>query len=102
MDVVLRDLQYAPAILQPGRIAGTEGMVKLIADVAKKAGVNVFRRFALMRHWNRDDNIPIDQMIDGNDPSHLQQSDWCTQCVAQALETLISDAAARATPVVSS
>lgn len=50
----------------------------------KKAGVNVFRRFALMRHWNRDCNIPIDQMI--NHGEHLHQSDWCTNCVAQALD----------------
>jgi hypothetical protein len=42
MDVVLMDLQYAPAILAPGKIAGTECMVKLIADAARKAGVNVF------------------------------------------------------------
>jgi hypothetical protein len=102
MDVVLMDMQYAPAILQPGRILGTEGMVKLIADVAKRAGVNIFRRFALMRHWNRDSNIPIEQMIDPTDGSHLHQSEWSTNCVARALDALIADAVARATPVVSS
>ena len=100
MDVVLMDLQYAPAIILPGRIAGTECMVKLIADVAKKAGVNVFRRFALMRHWKRDRNISFDQMIDRADGEHLHQSDWCTHCVAQALDALIFDAVTRATPVI--
>jgi hypothetical protein len=100
MDVVLMDLQYAPAILQPGKIAGTECMVKLIADVAEKAGVNVFRRFALMRHWNKDDNIPFDQMINQDDGEHLHQSDWCTNCVAQALDALILDGVARATPII--
>jgi hypothetical protein len=100
MDVVLMDLQYAPAILQPGKIAGTECMVRLIAEVAKRAGVNVFRRFALMRHWNKDRNIPIDQMIDPTDPSHLHQSEWCTSCITAALEALIADGAARATPVI--
>jgi hypothetical protein len=98
MDVVLMDLQYAPALIGPGKIAGTESMVRLIANAAKKAGVNVFRRFALMRHWNRDCNIPIDQMINRNDGEHLHQSDWCTHCVAQALNALISDAVTRATP----
>jgi hypothetical protein len=102
MDVVLMDLQYAPAILQPGRILGTECMVKLIADAARVAGVNVFRRFALMRHWNRDSNIPVDQMIDSTDPSHLHLSEWSTNCIARALDALIADAVARATPVVSS
>jgi acyl-CoA thioesterase I len=100
MDVVMMDLQYAPAILLPGKILGTEYMVGLIGEAAKKAGVNVFRRFALMRHWNRDSGIPIDQMINRDDPTHLHQSDWCTGCIAQALDTLIADGVARATPVI--
>jgi hypothetical protein len=100
MDVVLMDLQYAPAILLPGKIAGTQCMVKLIAESAKKASVNVFRRFALMRHWNRDDKIPMDQMITNDDGKNLHQSDWCTNCVVQALDTLIADATARAYPVI--
>jgi hypothetical protein len=100
MDVVLMDLQFAPAILLPGKIAGTECMVKLIAEAAKKAGANVFRRFALMRHWNKDCNIPIDQMINRDDDKHLHQSDWCTNCVVRALDVLIAEAAARAYPVI--
>jgi hypothetical protein len=100
MDVVLMDLQYAPAILLPGKIAGTERMVKLIAEGAKKAGINVFRRFALMRHWNKDCDIPIEQMINRDDDKHLHQSDWCTNCVVQALDALIADAAARAYPAI--
>jgi GDSL-like lipase/acylhydrolase family protein len=100
MDVVLMDLQYAPAILLPGKIAGTECMVRLIADVAEKAGVNVFRRFALMRHWNKDDNIAFDQLINTADDKHLHQSEWCTNCVTQALDALISDGLARAVPVI--
>jgi hypothetical protein len=99
MDVVLMDLQYAPAIIVPGKIAGTQSIVKLIAESAKKAGVNVFRRFALMRHWNRDRNIPIDQMITNDDGLNLHQSEWCTNCVVQALDSLIADATARAYPV---
>jgi hypothetical protein len=98
MDVVLMDLQYAPAILVPGKIAGTECMVKLIDDVARKAGVNVFRRFALMRHWIKDCSISIDQVI--NPADHLHQTEWSTNCVVQALDASISDAVARATPVI--
>lgn len=100
MDVVLMDLQYAPAILVPGKIAGTQRMVKLIAESAKKSGVNVFRRFALMRHWNRDRNIPFEQMISNDDGLNLHQSDWCTNCVVQTLDSLISDAVARAYPII--
>lgn len=97
MDVVLMDLQYAPAILQPGKIAGTRCMVNLIADAAARAGVNLFRRFDLMRHWNKDRNIPIDQMIESDG---LHQTDWCTGCVVRALDALIADAVARAYPVI--
>jgi hypothetical protein len=100
MDVVLMDLQYAPAILVPGKIAGTQSMVKLIAESAKKAGVNVFRRFAVMRHWNKDGNIPFEQMINNDDGLNLHQSEWCTNCVARALDNLIADATARAYPVI--
>jgi hypothetical protein len=98
MDVVLMDLQYAPAILVPGKIVGTECMVKLIAEAAKNAGVNVFRRFALMRYWNKDCNIPIDRMI--NSADHLHQTEWSTNCVVQALEASITEATARSTPVI--
>jgi acyl-CoA thioesterase I len=98
MDVVLMDLQYAPAILKPGKIAGTRCMVDLIADGAARAGVNRFRRFDLMQYWNQDRNIPIDQMI--NPADGLHQTDWCTGCVVQALDALIADAVARAYPVI--
>ena len=98
MDVVLMDLQYAPIILGPGKVFGTERMVKLIEDAAKKAGANVFRRFALMRHWNQDRGIHIDQMI--NPADGLHQTEWSTSCIAKALDALVSDAAARAYPVI--
>jgi acyl-CoA thioesterase-1 len=97
MDVVLMDLQYAPAILRQGKILGAQCMVSLIADAAARAGVNLFRRFDLMQHWNKDRNIPIDQMIERDG---LHQTDWCTGCVAQALDALITDAVARAYPVI--
>jgi lysophospholipase L1-like esterase len=98
MDVVLMDLQYASAIRGPGRIFGTERMVRLIADAADRAGVNLFRRFALMRHWVKDGNVPIDQLI--NPADGLHQTELCTGWVTQALDTLISDAVARAYPPV--
>jgi hypothetical protein len=98
MDVVLMDLQYAPIILGPGKAFGTERMVKLIADAAKNAEANVFRRFALMRHWNQDRGIHIDQMI--NPADGLHQTEWSTNCLAKALEALILDATARAYPVI--
>jgi len=95
MDVVLIDLQYAPAILGPGKIDRTKRMVELIAEAAKKASVNVFRRFALMRHWREVDKISPDLLIA---PDGLHQTDWSTNCVTQALDTAIAQAAVRGTP----
>jgi hypothetical protein len=93
MDVVLMDLQYAPAVLKPDTIAATKRMVALIADAAAKANVNLFRRFALMRHWNLDDQIPFDQMIGNFDGNELHQNNWSYNCVAEALTVAIAGAA---------
>ena len=94
MDVVLIDLQFAPAILGP-KNADTERMVKLIAEAANNARVNVFRRFALMRKWSEDDKIPPDLII-GSDGLH--QTEWSTNCVTRALDGAIADAVARGNP----
>ncbi len=47
-DVVLMDLQYAPGVLASPAHAT---MVKLIAEVAERNRVGLFRRFEIMRHW---------------------------------------------------
>jgi acyl-CoA thioesterase I len=93
MDVLLMDLQYAPAILKPEKIEATERMISLIAAAAGKASVNLFCRFALMQHWHVVDGIPFAQMIDPTDGDQLHQSDWSTEGVAQALSGAIVKAA---------
>ena len=98
MDVVLMDLQYAPAITSSLKMAGTERMVALIAEAATKASVNVFRRLPDAT-WIRDLGIPIDQLIDPTDPQHLHQSEPCTAFVVQALDLLIADAVKPGTPI---
>ena len=47
-DVVLMDLQYAPRVV--ARPAYVE-MERLIAEVAERTGVGLFRRFEIMQHW---------------------------------------------------
>ena len=93
IDVVLMDLQFAPAMLQPNTTAAAETMASLIAAEAEKAGVNVFPRFALMKHWRRDKNILFNRLIDPTDDSQLHQSEWSTGCVAQAFAGSIIEAA---------
>jgi lysophospholipase L1-like esterase len=100
MDVVLMDLQYAPAILSENRIKAAEQMVNLIADAAEaNPPVNLFRRFDLMRRWHEVEKSSFDRMIDPSDSDRLHQSDWSARRIGQALCEVIVDAATR--PVTS-
>jgi acyl-CoA thioesterase I len=92
MDVVLMDLQYTTAVVKPEKIKLAEQTVAMIAAAAEKAGVNVFRRFALMRRWCVDGGIPMAELIDPTDQSLLHMSDWATNCVTQALYSAIEGA----------
>ena len=92
MDVVLIDPQYVPAMLFDGKAEASERMVSLISDAAKAAKVNLFRRWALMRHWHVHNEIGLDRMFDPSDPDKLHQSDWSTLRFAQALRDAITTA----------
>jgi hypothetical protein len=85
-DVVLMDLQYTTAVVEPAERRGlADKMVKIISDAAAKAGVNVFRRFELMQHWVVQDGIDIKDLIRDGDDSKLHMSDWATSCSTRAL-----------------
>jgi len=85
-DVVLMDLQYATAVVVPDeKKRFAIDMVARISAAAEKAGVNVFRRFALMQHWNLEDGIAMEELIRQDDPNHLHMSDWATNCITRAL-----------------
>jgi hypothetical protein len=92
MDVLLIDPQYVPAMLFDGKAEASERMVSLISDAAKAANVNLFRRWALMRHWHVHNNIGFDRMFDPTDPDKLHQSNWSTRRFAQALRDAITTA----------
>jgi len=92
MDVVLMDMQYAPALVGADKIKLAERMGSLISTAADRAGVNLFRRFDLMRRWRVDDNIPFEDMIWNGDGLNLHQNDWSTRCVTQALDSAIAGA----------
>jgi len=98
MDVVLIDPQYVTALLLDDKADAAERMVSLIAQAAERAKVSVFHRWALMRHWHVEDNIPFERLIDPTDSDDkLHQSDWSTQRVSIALCEAISKAPAAAT-----
>ncbi|MBR1009971.1 SGNH/GDSL hydrolase family protein [Bradyrhizobium diazoefficiens] len=86
-DVVLMNLQFAPALLdqQEAPTPETQQMLDIIATIARNSGVALFRRFEIMRYWHVDRGIPFDQMISNFDGNWLHQNDWSYKCVASAL-----------------
>ncbi|MCA6107328.1 SGNH/GDSL hydrolase family protein [Bradyrhizobium cenepequi] len=92
MDVLLIDPQYVPAMLLDDKAELSERMVSLIAAVAETAGVNVFRRWALMRHWHVQNNIGFDRMLDPTDGDRLHQSDGSMLRISRGLAEVIRKA----------
>jgi len=108
IDVILMDLQYTRKILDintdskarghtgpDGTNMGFADDIELrIESVAQRAGVNLFKRWALMQQWVADRiGIDVDDLTDPDDTSdHLHMSEWATACVSRALFGAIDDA----------
>jgi hypothetical protein len=56
-----------------------------IARTAEAAGVNVFRRFDLMRYWVVHDGLSIEDVVRQGDQLRLHMSEFATNCVITAL-----------------
>jgi acyl-CoA thioesterase-1 len=92
-DVVLIDPQYAPRVLaRPTH----DQMLDLLKQTARVEAVNLFERFALMRHWHEVEKMPFEAFLS---PDELHMNDFSYGCVARALGGAISEALTR--PVLS-
>jgi hypothetical protein len=89
-DVMLMDSQYTTA-MKDDKADASEQMMSLIAAAAEKFEINLFRRWALMRHWHIHDNVALADMIDPSDEDQLHQNDWSTMQVSKALFGAIKD-----------
>jgi hypothetical protein len=98
IDVVLIDPQYVPAMLLDDRAEDSEKIVRLISEAAERERVNLFHRWALMRHWHVQNNISFERMLDPTDPDKLHQSDASTQRLSRGLCDTILKAVAAAPP----
>ena len=98
IDVILMDLQYVPALLTPAKAGATHAMVEAIGDIAHKKGVNVFRRFELMKGWHDIARISFDRLVDPGDDSRLHASDWTTDQMTWQLTGAINTAVNQAPP----
>ena len=93
MDVVLIDPQYTTAMLLDARAEDSERMVSLISAAAERANVNLFHRWALMRHWHVHNSISFERLIDPTDPDKLHLSDASTLRFSKGLRDTILKAA---------
>ena len=93
-DVILMDLQYVPALLTPAKKDKAIAMVKAISELARDAGVdagvNVFRRFVLMKGLYEVEQVSFDRMVDPEDEHRLHDSDWTAHRVAWAMKLAIA------------
>ena len=88
-DVVLIDPQFAPkVIVKPD----AEQMVALISSTAKQAGVDLFRRYDLMKRWREQDHLAFESFV-SRDGLHM--NDWSYACMAKGLGLAIAEAATR-------
>ncbi|HEU0146354.1 MAG TPA: GDSL-type esterase/lipase family protein [Bradyrhizobium sp.] len=88
-DVILMDLQYVPAVLTPAKKDKAIAMVEVISELARDAGVNVFRRFAFMKGLHQVEQVSFDRMVDPTDNDRLHDSDWVTERMAWAVKLAI-------------
>ena len=99
MDVVLMDLQYAPALLTADKIDATRRMLSLINQLATAANVSVFRRFDLMRRFLEVERHSFETIIDPTDENRLHQSDFSARRIGYELCAAIATAAADVGPL---
>jgi acyl-CoA thioesterase-1 len=85
-DVMLMDLQYAPAVLQH---AGYREMQHVLSAVASSEDVPMVRRFAMMRHWAEDGTMSLHVMLAGD---RLHMSDASYDCLARHVAQSIAAA----------
>jgi hypothetical protein len=89
-DVILMDLQYTPAVLTPAKKDKAIAMVESISELARDAGVNVFRRFAFMKGLVQVEQFPIDRLVNPADEERrLHDSEWATFRASWALKLAI-------------
>jgi acyl-CoA thioesterase-1 len=90
-DVILMDSQYTTAVVEkPEKKQLSDAMVKRISELAEAAGVDVFRRYALMEYWQK--TIAMRELIDPADTDALHLSDWATRNVTEVLFNQIKKA----------
>jgi acyl-CoA thioesterase-1 len=89
LDVILIDPQYAPRVIAKPL---ARELIALMAKAARAKSINVFHRFAIMKHWREVEGIQFETFLS---PDELHMNDWSYACIARALGGAIAEAATR-------
>jgi lysophospholipase L1-like esterase len=92
-DVILMDMQYAPAVLAHSYYRPME---QALSTTARALGVPLFQRFALMRDWTEHRNMKMSAMVAAD---HLHMTDQSYDCLARQLSGAIARETRLATSV---
>jgi acyl-CoA thioesterase-1 len=76
-EIMLMDLQYAPAVLLH---AGYRDMLQMLSGIARSEDVPILHRFAMMRHWAEDGQMTLQTMLASD---RLHMSDASYDCLAR-------------------
>ena len=87
IDVILMDVQYAPAVLAH---EGYRDMLHAIAAAGIAEGVPVFRRFQVMQSWDETGVLPVSAAL-ADDRLHMNDRSY--GCLARLLADGIATAA---------
>jgi lysophospholipase L1-like esterase len=87
IDVMLMNLQYAPAVLRHPRY---RAMLHALDVVSYEEDAPLFPRFAMMRGWAEEGLMPLSLMLA---PDHLHMTDASYDCLARQVAASIADAA---------
>ena len=96
IDIVLMDLQFAPRVLMR---PGLSDMERIIAEVAEHSHVGLFRRFEIMREWDRAGQFATAAAIG---PDGLHMTDASYGCLAEELAAAVARNVASSTKIVKS
>jgi acyl-CoA thioesterase-1 len=88
-DVMLMDLQYAPAVLLHARY---REMLHALTAIARNEEVPIFHRFAIMRGWAEDGRMPLQVMLAVD---RLHMTDTSYDCLARQVGAAITGATGR-------
>jgi acyl-CoA thioesterase I len=94
-EIMLMDLQYAPAVLLH---PGYRNMLQMLSGIARSEDVPIVHRFAMMRHWAEGGQMTLQTMLASD---RLHMSDTSYDCLARQVAHGIAPPTSKQSALVS-